>query len=313
MESKRLDFSNINPQVCIEDDEIDLKELFSVIWKHKIFVAVFVFFVTVLSVVYVLSQPNQYKVYTVLAPQEQQKGLNLGGLGALASMAGVNIGGGSGVTPDVAFQNLLNDYPFMKNFIQRNGYDELLLSGNLEKDYIFALNYDGIYKYFHENKDKKEINFFNDIYKPFVKSFNITTDKNTGLITVSYIHANRKFAYDVLNKFLEDATKYLVNKNLQDINSQIEKYQKELQTTNNIELKSELAKLISSLIKQKVYINTSKYYKVKVITDPYIPDPKDKVKPKRALIVIVAFITSFILAIFLVFFIDFVKGKKENE
>jgi len=118
---------------------------------------------------------------------------------------------------------------------------------------------------------------------------------------VSFIHPSRHFAYYVLTSFL------------QDINAQIDKYQKELQKTDNIELKAELAKLISNLIKQKVYINSSKYYKVKVVTDPYIPDVKDKAKPKRGLIVIVAFITSFILAIFLVFFIEFLKGSKEEN
>ena len=108
-----------NQQVCIEEDEIDLRELFATIWKHKVFIAIFVFIVTTLSIIYVLSKPNEYKVYTLLAPQEQSKGMNLGGLGALASMAGVNIGGGSGVTPDQAFQTLLDDYPFMKNFMQK--------------------------------------------------------------------------------------------------------------------------------------------------------------------------------------------------
>jgi len=303
---------NINQPVCIEEDEIDLRELFATIWKHKIFIAVFVFIVTSLTIFYVLSKPNEYKVYTVLAPQEQSKSINLGGLGALASMAGVNIGGGSGVTPDVAFEQLLNDYAFMKEFIIKRGLDKKLKSYELEKDYVFAFNYDGIYELLKSDKKSDEINFYEDIYKPFVKRFNISTDKKTGLITVSFIHPSRHFAYDILVAFLEDGTKFLVNKNLQDINAQIKKYQKELENTNNIELKSELAKLISSLIKQKVYINSSKYYKVKVVTDPYIPDVKDKAKPKRGLIVIVAFVTSFILAIFLVFFIEFIKNSKEE-
>ena len=306
--------NNINQQpVCIEEDEIDLKELFTTIWKYKIFIAVFVFLVTLASIIYTLSKPNEYKVFTILAPQEQQKSVNLGGLGALASMAGINIGGGSGITPDVAFQNLINDYVFMKNFIQEKGYDKIIQSHELEKDYVFALNNDFFYKLFNSKDDTKQVDFFTGIYKPFVKRFSISTDKKTGLITVSFIHPSRKFAYDVLNSFLDYATKYLINKNLQDINSQIEKYQKELAKTDNIELKTELAKLISSLIKQKVYINTSRYYKVKVVTDPYIPDVKDKAKPKRALIVIVAFITSFILAVFLVFFIEFIRGEKEKE
>jgi len=305
---------NINQQpVCIEEDEIDLRELFATICKHKIFIAVFVFITTVLAVIYVLAKPNEYKIYTVLAPQEQSKTPNLGGLGAIASMAGVNLGGSSGVTPDVAFKNLLDDYAFMKKFIIKRGIDKKLLSGELVKDYVFALNYDGIYKFFKGGKKDKKINFFEDIYKPFKKAFNIESDKKTGLITVSFINPSRHFAYYVLTSFLEDATDYLVNRDLEDINAQIDKYQKELQKTDNIELKAELAKLISNLIKQKVYINSSKYYKVKVVTDPYIPDVKDKAKPKRALIVIVAFITSFILAIFLVFFIEFLKGSKEEK
>ena len=306
--------NQINQPVCIEEDEIDLRELFATIAKHKIFLFSFVFIVTSLTIIYVLSIPNQYKVYTKLAPQEQSKSVSLGGLGALASMAGINVGGSSGVTPDVAFKNLLDDYAFMKNFIKKHHYDKILTSKELEKDYVFALNYKGVYEFFHSKNDEdKQIDFFLNIYKPFVKNFSIDTDKKTGIITISYIHPSRHFAYNVLNSFLEDATKFLVNKNLKDINAKIDKYQNELKKTNNLELKAELAKLISSLIKQKVYINASKYYKVKVLVDPYIPDVKDKAKPKRGLIVIVAFITSFILGIFLIFFIEFLKGNKDEN
>lgn len=271
--------NNVNQQlICIEENKIDLRELFAIIAKHKIFIAVFFFIVTTLSIIYVLSKANEYKIYTVLAPQEQSKSVNLGGLASLASMAGVNIEGGSGVTPDVAFEQLLNNYAFMKEFIIKRGIDKKLLSDDLEKDYVFAFNYDGIYKFFKSDKKSEKIDFYQDIYKPFIERFNVSTDKKTELKTISFIHPNRSFAYYVLTSFLEDATKFLVNKSLQDINAQIEKYQNELKKTNNIELKSKLAKLISSLIIQKVYINSSKYYKVKVITDPYIPKIKQNQK-----------------------------------
>ena len=313
MENRNYQYG-INQPICIEEDEIDLRELFATIWKHKIFLFVFVFIVTSLTIIYVLSVPNQYKVYTKLAPQEQSKSVSLGGLGALASMAGISVGGSTGVTPDVAFKNLLQDYAFMKNFIKKHHYDKILTSGELEKDYVFAFNFKGLYEFFHsKSKENKKIDFYLNIYKPFVKNFSVDTDKKTGLITVSYISPSRTFAYDVLNSFLADATQYLVNRNLKDINAKIAKYEKELKKTNNLELKAELAKLISSLIKQKVYINASKYYKVKVIVDPYIPDVKDKAKPKRGLIVIVAFITSFILGIFLIFLIEFIKGNKDEK
>jgi uncharacterized protein involved in exopolysaccharide biosynthesis len=302
---------NVNNQICYEEDEIDLRELFATIWKYKLFLVIFTFFVALGALVYTLSKPNEYKVFTILAPQGEQKSISLGGLGALASIAGVNIGS-SGVTPDVAFKTLIDDYEFMKNFIKNNGFDEDIVNKKLEKSYIFAFNYDGVYKFFSPNSDEdnKKIGFY-EIYKMFKSRFLVSTDKKTGLITISFTHPSRYFAYDVLTQFLKDATKYLVNRNLEDINLQISRYQKELEKTNNIELKSELAKLISNLIKQKVYINSSKYYKVKVITDPYIPDVKDKVKPKRGLIVIVAFITSIILGIFIIFFIEFIRKEEK--
>jgi uncharacterized protein involved in exopolysaccharide biosynthesis len=66
------------------------------------------------------------------------------------------------------------------------------------------------------------------------------------------------------------------------------------------------------LIQKRVLSNASKYYVVEEILSTYVPNIKDKVKPKRALIVIVAFVTAFILAIFGVFFIEFIKNSK-NE
>ena len=305
--------NNINNNVCIEEDEIDLRELFSTIWRYKVFIGVFVFIVTSLSIIWALSKPNEYKVYTLLAPQEQSKGVNLGGLGALASMAGVNIGGSSGITPDIAFSNLLTDYAFMKNFIIQNKIDKKLLNPDFNKNFVFAMNNRDIYDFFHSNNSNKEVDFFNGIYKPISKMISISTDKKTGLINVNVEGPNREFNYYLLNRYLKSATQFLIKRNLDDINSKISRYQNELQKTNNLELKQELASLISNLIKQKVYINSSKYYKVKVITDPYIPDVKDKTKPKRALIVIVSFITSFILGIFLVFFIEFIKTTKEQN
>ncbi|NPA55715.1 MAG: hypothetical protein GXO40_05045 [Epsilonproteobacteria bacterium] len=292
----------------IEEDEIDLRELAQTIWKYKGFVVVFTLLITLGSVFYAISKPNEYKVYTLLSPEGSSKSSSLGSIGALASLAGINIGGGNtggGVPADVAFGTLLQDYNFMKSFISNRGFYNIP-TRQLVADYHFAFDYDGLYKLMHSSTHTKRD--FYSFYKNFVSGFDISTDKKSGLLSISYTHPSRQFAYDVLNAFLEDATKYLINKNLQDINSQIAKYQKELATTNNIKLKAELAKLIGSLIKQKVFINTSKYYKVKIIIAPYIPDVHDKVKPKRSLIVIVAFISALIVSIFLVFFIEFLRS-----
>lgn len=306
--------NNINQySIHTEIDELDLRKIIKIIFKYKYFISIFVLISTILAIIYGISKPNEYKVYTVLVPQGVSKSSNFRRLASFASFSGMNIKEGI-VTPDIAFKALINDYDFMKKFIISKHIDKKLFNNNLEKDYVFVFHGKKIYDFLknHKKINKRKINFFLSVYRPMAQRFNISMDEETGIITMSFTHPSRHFAYYVLTSFLEDGSAYLANKDIQEINTQIDKYQKELQKTDNIELKSMLAKLISSLIKQKVYINSSKYYNVKIITDPYIPDKNDKVKPKRGLIVIISFIISFGMAIILVFLIEFIKKIKKH-
>ena len=87
-----------DPNVNSYDDEIDLKELFLVLWSGKFIIAAITAVFAITSVLYALSVPNQYKATALLAPaQSDGGGLSsaLGQLGGLASLAGVSIGEGS--------------------------------------------------------------------------------------------------------------------------------------------------------------------------------------------------------------------------
>ena len=104
------------------DDEIDLRELFGVLWagSRKIIAitAVFAF----VSVIYALLVPNQYKAIALLAPaQSSGGGLSgaLGQLGGLASLAGVSIGGGESSEAQIA-QEIMKSWNFIEGFIKEN-------------------------------------------------------------------------------------------------------------------------------------------------------------------------------------------------
>ncbi|MFY9083479.1 Wzz/FepE/Etk N-terminal domain-containing protein, partial [Aliarcobacter butzleri] len=49
-------------QKYLQEDEIDLKELFKTIWSYKKFILIFTFIVTVLSIIYVSSKTPTYEV-----------------------------------------------------------------------------------------------------------------------------------------------------------------------------------------------------------------------------------------------------------
>jgi len=305
-------------QNMVEEDEIDLRELWQSIKEGKKTIFITMFVVVTLTFVYVLKMPNSYKSEAVLMPTSQGSGPSLGGLGGLAAMAGVSIGGGS-MTPDIAFQSLLNNYSFMKNFVEKNHIYEYYNRDDADKNYVFALGFRGLYDLFHGSKEKdvltkaqKEAAIYG-LVKSLQSKISIGSDKKSGLITISYTDYDRAYAPKVVNYFLKDASAYLVSNGLKHIDSQLNYFQKEMTNAEAIELRKNLSEMISKILQSKVTMQAKEYYQCDLLTAPKTAYIKDKTKPKRGLILVVAFITSMILGIFIVFFRNFLKEGKEED
>lgn len=299
----------------VEEDEIDLRELWQTIVKGKKIIAIITTVVLALTLVYVLKLPNVYKSDTVLIPTESKSG-GLGGLGGLAAIAGINVGGGGSMTPDVAFNSLLNNYAFMKNFVIKNKFDVYYTNVDRDKNYVFALGFRGIYNLFKASSEDKAKNLDAEVF-PIVQkikgNMSIGSDKKSGLITVSYNDSDRNFPPLVIKAFLHDASEYLVKNNLHIINRKLGYFEKELSKAESFELRQSISGMVSSILKEKVMMQSKKYYQCDVLTAATPAYIKNKSKPKRGLILVVSFITSIILGIFLVFFLEFIKGTKKEE
>ena len=80
----------------IDDDEIDLAELFYALWAHKFFIGICAALAIVCAGYYALTTDKEYTAKAVFEIQQGDngRGFNLpGDLGALASLAGVSAGG----------------------------------------------------------------------------------------------------------------------------------------------------------------------------------------------------------------------------
>jgi uncharacterized protein involved in exopolysaccharide biosynthesis len=318
-----MDKSIVNPSNynCIEDDEIDLRELWKVIKEGKKTILLIVIFVTIMAFIKVISTPNSYKSEARLVPVKSDSGSSLAGLGGLAAMAGVNINSGGGMSPDVAYYSLLNDYTFMKHFVIKNNFDKYYTNPNRDERFVFVFGFGNIYRLFHvqntntESEMDQESKIYN-IVKLIQSRLSITSDKKSGLISISYIDEDRSFPPVIINAFLKDASKYLVKNQLESIDNQLRYFQLELRKVEDVELRQSISAVISKILEQKIKIKVKRYYQCDVLTEPYVPYIKDKAKPKRSLILIVSFITSLIIGIFIVFFLNFIKNNdksKENE
>jgi LPS O-antigen subunit length determinant protein (WzzB/FepE family) len=106
---------------------------------------------------------------------------------------------------------------------------------------------------------------------------------------------------------------YIKVLDLKEIDDQVKYYENELYSTKNLDIKSNINELLSTLVKKKVLSQAGEFYMVKQLTKPQVAYVKDKAGPKRALIIIVAFITSIILGIFYIFFIEFLRDSKKRD
>lgn len=313
----------VQPTIEIQEDEIDLRELARTIGKHKKKLMGFTLIVTLLSGLWTLSKPNIYHSQAVLVPQGEAGKSSMGGLGALAGLAGVDVGGG-GMTPDGAYQLYLDDYNWMRTFLTQTKLFERLNAADRDKNYRFALGSDKFYRLMKRSPKKSleeltaeenEAKLF-ATYQRVKGQLVIANDKKTSVITLGYSDPDPVLAKEIVMLFLTKASNSLRTNDLSDMEKKITYYDRELQKTNDLALKTQLSQLMSALIQKKVLAQSSDYYNVKIMTVPSVAYEKDKEGPKRGLIVVVSFVTSLILGIFGIFLLEFLRkdnGFRNNE
>lgn len=307
---------NVQQYPYVEEDEIDLGELFATIWANKFTIMAFSLVITSMAILYALYKPNVYTSQTILIPKDQGGAPSIsGGAAALAAMAGVNIGGGGELDIASLFKNLLSDYNFNKPLIQKYQLDKMLAEENIEKHLVFAANQRAVYNFFKGSKEDQKVKSPEerafDTYKQLKDILSISPDKKSGAITLSAKFEDRFVAKRLVDIYLKEMSEYIKRLDLKEIDSQVRYYEAELQRAKSIDLKANINELLSALVKKKVLSQAGEFYMVKQLTKPQVPYIKDKAGPKRALIVVVAFITSIILGIFWVFFREFLRSEKE--
>ena len=298
---------NHNQVAQFHDDEIDLRELFSVLWAaKKIIVAVTAVF-ALASVIFAISQPNKYEASALLTPaQNSSAGLsgvldNLGGLGGLASLAGVEIGGGSGGEAEIA-QEILLSWGFVEKFVEENnlavevfaadGWDRESNQLSIDNDL-----YDIDEKRWTRNPPSgKTVNPTSwEIYEEFLEVVSISTDKKTGLISLSVEYYSPYIAKQWVDKLVVAINQYMQQRKLQMVNTNIEYLEAQIEKTSIARMKEVFYTVIEEQIKNKMLAEASPEYVFVTISPAMVPEEKSQ--PKRALICILGVLLGGMLSV----------------
>lgn len=306
------------PQYYAPEDEIDLRELFGVLWKGKWWIIGITAIFAVASVFYALSLPNEYKATAIVAPASEQGGGGLskmaGQVGGLASLAGVNLGS-SETTDDVIAMEVMKTWGFIDEFIKKHELQVAIFAAkgwNQSKNELIIDDelYDvGQKKWIRKAPNGKTVEPTSwELYKEFSKNTSISKNKDSGLITIGYMHYSPEYAQKITQWLIEDVNSLLKERALEDATKNINYLEGQINKTSLSGMQNVFYSLIEEQTKTKMLADVSDEYVFKVLSDARTPE--EKAVPKRALICILGVALG---AIFSLLFLLILNFNKPNQ
>ncbi|MCL1077677.1 LPS O-antigen length regulator [Parashewanella spongiae] len=299
-----------------QDDEIDLKELFSVIWLGKwLIIAITVVF-AIGSVIFALQQPNIYKSEALLSPVSETKGGGglsalAGQFGGLASLAGINLGGGAGDNSQLAVE-IIKSRQFTSNFIEKHDILADLMAVKKWNRDANTISYDADIYDIENKKWTREVKApfkpepsMQEAYKNFVKILNVSKDKESGMVTLSIEHQSPYIAQKWVTWLVQDINQVMKTREVTEAKKSITFLNSQIKQTNVADIKSILFNLIEEQTKTIMFADVRDEYIFKTIDPALVPEEKSK--PKRALICVLGTMLGGMLGVMIVLIRHFVK------
>lgn len=298
-------------------ENIDLKEIFKLLWLNKFKIIFFCIIVTSITIMYALSLPNIYQSSIIFEKQgSTQSSSSSGRLSALAGLAGIQIGNSGGENLPDKMKFMLNDYYFNKKIVEKYELDKLIASNELFEGYIFSKNISFFYELLNSTErrsiEKLDANSRKNIVKSIMSMVSLQLNKS-GFLILKVTHPNKKFAKKLVDIYLKELAMELKYRDVLTLDKQISFYSKELSKASSVELKSQLSTSITDLLKKKVLSDVNELYLFDVIVPSREAFIEEKEAPKRANIVIAAFLFSIVFALAVVIVRDFIMKSKEED
>ena len=293
------------------DDEIDLKELWQAIWSGKWLIIVITFIFSVGSVFYALSLPDEYKSTALLAPASTSSSSQLGKLagqfGGLASLAGINLGGGGAEDKTLVAMEVIKTWGFLEKFIRDN---------NIEVEVFAAVGWDRATDTLKIDSDlynvetKKWVRNFNadrgqtlepggwELYEKLVKRLSVSQDKTTGLVRFSVEFYSPKIAKSWADKLVSTVNAHIQKQDRDEATKSIKYLNHKIKETSVADMQSVFYQLIEEQTKTLMLAEVSDEYVFKTISPAKVAE--EKAKPTRALIVLLAIMLGGMVALMIV-------------
>lgn len=299
------------------DKEIDWRELFSIIWRGKWLILASTITFAAAGVIYALQKPNVYQASALLAPSQSEGGSRVGDqLSGLASLAGVNLGGGDTNTTAIA-KEVLQSRVFLSDFIHRYHLAAPLMAAEGWSRRAAEWTYDpevynpetGEWLADEEGKSQKPTDW--DLVKTFREQLSVNENQDNGMITVSVKSMSPPAAKDWVNWLVRDINEHMREQDVEEAEASVAYLEAKLRETNIAGMQQVFYQLIEQETRTIMLANAQREYVFKTV-DPAVV-PQEKSGPKRALIAVLAIMLGSMLGVFVVFVRAFVQSGRSDE
>ena len=277
----------------LQDDEIDLKELFGAIWSGKVTIIITTSIAAIIAVMFALSQPDIYKAEALLSPVSNESG-GIGGLasqfGGLASLAGVSLGGGNADKTTMGIEVLQSRQFFAQFMTDNDVLVPLMASKNWESSTNRLVIDPEIYDvktnaWVREAKAPRQSQpSVQEAHEKFKEIITVSQDKETGFVTLSIEHYSPYVAKKWVDTLIVAINETIRKQEVAQAERSISYLKQQIQTTQLAELQVGFFELIQSQTETIMLANASPEYLFKTLDPAVVPELK--AKPKRALIAV---------------------------
>jgi len=290
---------------ALYDDEIDLRELFRVLWAGKWLIGGISFAAAIIAVAVALSLPNIYRAEALLAPNDSQGTGGLSALaaqyGGLASLAGINLNSGSADKTAFGLE-VLKSRKFISGFIERHDILVPLMavedwdaeSGELKIDpkvYDLATG-----RWTRDVRPpRKTVPSLQEAHEAFMEILSVSQDKQSGFVNIAVEHYSPTVAKQWVDWLVADINSSIMQQDVAEAEQAIAYLNEQIGSTSLADLQNVFFKLIEEQTKIVMLAKVSPEYTLRTLDPAVIPEIK--FRPSRALICVLGTLLGGMLSV----------------
>ena len=286
----------------IYDDEIDLSELFHVLWDKIFYIGAITSIFLLISIIYALMLPNIYQSKATLMAVEQSSGMSgmVGRYSGMASLAGISLESKSGSKDQEAIARIKSFDFFSNNFLPNIKLENLMAVKKWNQA-SNTLTYDAndfnteSRQWLRKAKPpRSNVPTSQEAYEEFIEIMSVNKDKKTLLVTLSVEHKSPFIAQQWVEIMINQIDQVMRDQDRQTATKSIEYLNSLAPTVFNEDIKKALSALQQEQMKRLMMVEANDNYVFKVLDSPIAAELKSK--PRRSLIVIWGTILGMVLS-----------------